>query len=657
MFYIKFSIRNLKKSRDLYTPFVFAGTISVFLFYLIFLIARNESVLSTVSSDLFSKILNMGIWVSGILVCVFLFLANGYLFKNKKKALGLYNTLGMSKKQIIILSFWELLFTALLSIAFGIISGRAASILLFRCVSGILKVENVLSGYFDIETTVCVVLLFLLLYLFIWIYNSYTIMKLKTIELMKGSQIGEREPASKGLLAVVGVVLLAVGYWISACTVSPMEAINKMFIAAVLIIAGIYIVFTYTSITVLKLLKKKKCIYYKTQNFICISNLLFRMKKNAVGMASICILSTAVIAITSATVSLYAGLSEQVDAKYLRDVMVYVGKSDVNQLSAVKEYISVVLREEGIAGKDSVAFESFPADAKVHDNIIQGNLSMSFANKSYGIVRYISIEDYNKMEHTDISLDENQIMIYTNDTEFRYDEVVIDGQDYNVKKYLEKLELYDTEDFQLAKNYYIICSDEIGKMHYAKLNRTTEEEIHKVFNYGINVESEEETVLVNRINSYLSEKNMRGLAGCREETFHILLSMYSGLMFVGISFSILFIFMTAFVIYYKQISEGYEDQERFAVMKNIGLTDKEIKKVTGKQILFVFFMPVIIALVNMFFSYNVIVKCLMILNLKDTRILQAGVVITSLGFLLVYMGIYFVTTQKYISIVSGKDKK
>lgn len=657
MFLLKFAIKSIKENRKMYSPFFYAGVLSFVIYFLIYTVGGNESIISTVSSVLFDRILTMGMVVSAVIVTVFLFLANSYLFRTKKKMLGVYNTLGMAKKHLIVLTFWEMLMIAAAVIVFGTVLGNILSIVLFRIMSAILKSGELIVWHFSSRITSSVMILFAFLYLLIWLFNSYTIMRSKSIHLLKGEQQGEEAPSGSKIKALAGIILLIGGYYLAASTASPIQAANRIFYAVLLIVGGIYLFFVYSSVVILNGLKRVEKIYLQVPNFICISNLLSRMKKNAVGMACICLLGTAVITISSATISLYAGLTDRVNDQYVKDVMLYVSKADEQDIAEISQIIENYISENNGLG-NQIGLVSYATDCRIVGNEIENDSDISFLDKNYGIVHFLDVESYNSLANVDVELDENQIMIFSNNPEFQYDNVIINATEYTVVDYLTDMPIYDTEDSQLAKSYYIICDSLLtAQSHY--LTGKEEGSVPTVsYVCGIDMDSaSNREQLVNTLNSYMNGNEIRGEASSRDESYEWQLEMYSAFLFVGIAFSILFIVMMAYVVYYKQISEGYEDQKKFKVMRNVGIAEQDIKRITRQQVLLVFFMPLLFSLVNMCFAYRVIVKFLMLLNLTNTTLFALCTIITAIIFIVVYGGIYFLTTKQYTDIVSIRKQK
>lgn len=654
MFYTKFAIKSLKENHKMYAPFFCAGILSFVIYFLTYTIGKNESIVSAVSSELFNRILTMGIGISAVIVAVFLFLANSYLFKTKKKILGVYNTLGMSKKHLIVLTFWEILIIAFAVIVSGTVIGNVLSIVMFRIMTTILKSGKLIEWHFSIEITLNVIILFAVLYLLVWLFNSYTIMKIKSVTLLKGEQIGEEEPSSSKIKAIAGVILLAGGYYIAASTASPIQAANRIFYAVLLIVGGIYLFFVYSSIVILKGLKRSEKIYLRIPNFICISNLLSRMKKNAVGMACICLLGTAVITISSATISLYTGLADRVDEQYLKDTMLYISKAEKQDITEIDNLIEEYIAEHHGAC-DRIGLVSYAVDGRITGNKMENDSDISFLNKDYGILHFLDVESYNSLANRDVHLNENQVMIFTNNAEFRYDNVMINNINYAVVDYLKDMPIYDTEDSQIAKSYYIIYDSSLTAQSHYQIGK--EEGNPPLFSYvcGIDIgDTIDKEQFVNTLNSFMAEKEIRGEASSRDESYEWQLEMYSAFLFVGIAFSVLFIVMMAFVVYYKQISEGYEDRKKFQVMRNIGIAEQDIKRITRQQVLLVFFMPLLFSLINMCFAFRVIVKFLMLLNLTNTTLFALCAVVTAIIFVVVYGGIYILTTKQYADIVSNR---
>lgn len=652
MFYIKFAIKNLKENHKIYAPFFSAGLLSFVIYFLIYTIGKNESITSTVSSELFDRILSMGIVISAVIVAVFLFLANSYLFRTKKKILGVYNTLGMSKKHLILLTFWELLIIAFAVILFGTLIGNILSVAMFGIITNVLRSGELIAWHFSIEISLKVIILFAFLYFLVWLVNSYTIIRAKSVTLLKSEQLCEVEPSSSKIKAIAGFVLLGAGYYLAASTTSPLQASNRIFYAVLLIVAGIYLVFVYSSVVILKGLKRFEKIYLKIPNFICISNLLSRMKKNAVGMACICLLGTAVITISSATITLYAGLTDRVNDQYVKDIMIYISKVNEQDILEINEEIGQYsYKYPGI--QEQIGLSSYSVDCKISENKIDNSSDISFLDRDYGIVHFIDVDSYNEITDENVKLEKNQVLIFTNNNKFDYKDVTINNVNYTVVDYLKNLPIYDAEDFQIANVYYIICDSTMTAQSHYMIGKQENDVPMLSYVCGINVKDEfDKERFVSALNSFMDQNEMRGEASSREETYEWQLAMYSAFLFVGIAFSILFIVMMAFVVYYKQISEGYEDRIKFKAMRNVGIAERDIKRITRQQVLLVFFMPLLFSLVNMFFAYRVIVKFLMLLNLTNTTLFAFCAIITAIIFVVVYGGIYILTTKQYTDIVT-----
>lgn len=657
MFLLKFAIKSIKENRKMYSPFFYAGVLSFIIYFLIYTVGGNESIISTVSSVLFDRILTMGMVVSAVIVTVFLFLANSYLFRTKKKMLGVYNTLGMAKKHLIVLTFWEMLMIAAAVIVFGTVLGNVLSIVLFQIMTVILKSGELIVWQFSLRITSSVIILFAFLYLLIWLFNSYTIMRSKSVHLLKGEQQGEETPAGSKVKALAGIILLIGGYYLAVSTASPIQAANRIFYAVLLIVSGIYLFFVYSSVVILKWFKQIEKIYFRVPNFICISNLLSRMKKNAVGMACICLLGTAVITISSATISLYAGLTDRVNDQYVKDIMLYVSKADKQDIEELNEIIEKFISESNGIG-EQIGLASYVTDCRIVGNEIKNDTGISFLDKDYGIVHFLDAESYNSLVDADVELDEDQIMIFSNNPEFDYDNVIINNTEYTVIDYLTDMPIYDTEDSQLAKSYYIICDSLLTAQTHYMIGKE-EDSVPKIsYVCGVDLHSAGSgELLVNTLNAYMNGNEIRGEASSRDESYEWQLEMYSAFLFVGIAFSILFIVMMAYVVYYKQISEGYEDRKKFKVMRNVGIAEQDIKRITRQQVLLVFFMPLLFSLINMCFAYRVIVKFLMLLNLTNTTLFALCAIITAIIFIVVYGGIYILTTRQYADIVSNRKQK
>ena len=624
MYLIKLAYRNMKSNKGIYMPFILAGIVSVVIFYVIAFIGMNPSVLESVSSATFEKILKAGIAFSILIVFFFLYLANGYLLKNTKKIFGIWNTLGMSKNQIVVVTFWETLIFYLIACVAGGIIGTAASFGLSYAIVGLLGVEGTITITLSAKVPLFVLSVFGILYLAIFIVNAYTIYKTKTIELIKGKQIGDKEVRGAKYRSVLGVAVLLVGYGICFFTRSPISAFVMLILSAALIIYGIYMIFEYTSVNILNRLKNNDKVYYKTDNFICVSNLLYRIRKNAVGLATICVLSTVIDA-------------------------------NEEETEALREFVDETADKYGVAEEDRYFFTHYSCEARFKDDKIECDESVNMLSPDFAYVIFVNADDYNQIFGTDKTLGPDEVLVITNQ-KYNKDTITLGDDVYKVLEVMPADKSIEGDGGQISAGFEIVCSD-AGSCFKSVLRAEDGDERLGVLDINCYLDPEDEDVqnaLISEIHGFMDERDLKGNCYGYEESFSFYLSFYAGALFIGIGLSILFIIMTAYIIYYKQVSDSFEDRDAFLMMEKIGLTHGEIKRSAGKQMVITFAAPVIFTAVNVMFVSKIVYKFMAILNMSNFSLFIMCIGISVLIYAVIYMALYFITTHIYTKNVSEK---
>ncbi len=655
MYLIKLAYRNMKSNKGIYRPFILAGIVSCIIFYVIAFIGMNKSVLESVSSVTFEKILKVGTAFSILIIFFFLYLANGYLLKNKKKIFGIWNTLGLSKNQIVVVTFWETLIFCIITIIIGEVIGTAVSFGLSYGVVDLLGVEETISITFSERVVKFTVIVFGLLYLAIFIINAYTIYNTKTIELIKGKQVGDKELHGAKTRSILGVAVLLIGYAICFFTRSPLSSFTMMILSAALIIYGIYTIFEYTSVNILKKMKNNDRVYYKTDNFICVSNLLYRIRKNAVGLATICVLSTAVIIILTTTISLYAGIQDQVSGMFVKDVMATVIDVNEEDKQAFAGYVDEIIEEHEISDENLYFFTHYSSMAKFDENMIDCDASANVLSPDFAYVIFVNVEDYNAVMGKNYVLGQDEVLLITN-KKYNKETILLGEDEYKVTEVLPPERSIEGSGGQISTAFEIVCADE-RRCYQSAIMADENDERLGIIDINCYLDSKEEAVqnaLVNEINHYINEQGFKGSCNGYRESFNFYLSFYAGALFIGIGLSILFIIMTGYIIYYKQVSDSFEDRDAFLMMEKIGLTHSEIKRSAGKQMVITFAAPVVFTAVNVMFVSKIVYKFMAILNMSNLTLFVGCIGISVLIYAVVYMALYVITTHIYTRNVSEK---
>lgn len=668
--YSKLALTNIKKNAKTYVPYMLTCVLTVAMFYMIMSLSKNGGIAMLNGRDTIYYILGLGVNVTGIFAVIFLFYTNSFLMKRRKKEFGLYNILGMEKKHISKVVTIETVIIALVSMVLGLIVGmvldKLSFLLLLRVLNHTAPMDFEVSGNVLITTVVFFAILF-----FVILLNSLRQIYLsKPIELLKGGEVGEKEPKAKWVLAILGVVCLGAAYYISLTITNPAEALLLFFVAVILVIIGTYLVFTAGSIALLNLLRKNKGYYYKTKHFISVSGMIYRMKQNAVGLANICILCTMVLVMLSSTLSLYLGVEDMVNNRYPRDIVL---TSTADYITDIKEQTNAVVKKNSLTEQDILEYSYFSVSAiKEGDSFVSGFYSDDF--ESIYTLLYLPLEDYNRATGQNYTLNDGEILLASEKSgEYAPNTFKALGETYTIKDKPTKAVENGNVIASIAQNYNVVVKDMQAmnaaniKMREAYREAFERENPNGDFSdylnsryfinryYGFNLETtddEQELKVYQEIADTLKENELEMTIENRTEGRKDVLLIYGGMFFIGMFLGLLFIMATILIIYYKQVSEGYDDKERFAIMQKVGMSKQEIKKSIGSQVLTVFFLPLITAGVHVAFAFPIITKILEILSLNQTSLFIWCTIGSFLVFALFYAILYGLTARVYYKIVS-----
>lgn len=660
LFYPKLAAGNIKKNGKTYIPYIFTSILTVAMFYIIRSLSLNEGISSLVGADSIAVTLSLGSWIVGIFAVVFLFYTNSFLMKQRKKELGLYSILGMEKKHIAKVIGLETVYIVIISFALGlgILLDKAMYLIILR----IMDADAALGFYVSKRAALSAVALFSAIFLLIYLNSLRQIHFSKPIELLRSRSCGEKEPKAKWIIALLGLACLGGGYYLSVTTQNPVSAIMLFFLAVVLVIIGTYLVFTAGSIVFLKLLRKNKRYYYKTRHFISVSGMIYRMKQNAVGLANICILSTMVLVMISSTVSMQIGMEDIINHRYPFDIMIYTDADENNRTedTAIKE-----IDKSGLTIKKQISYRYVNFSALRNGSVFEvrevdesdledfNNLNSLFI---------IPLADYNELTGSEKTLEDDEVFVYSNSRD-KYEEKTLTVFDstFRVKSLISDFPGDGIMSAYITSSHFVIVKDmDIVTDIFEKqksIYKDNASEIKLCIGADVSGNEAEQTELVDNISNALSDYNsgeisysymVDGKAGS-EKSFS---AVYGGLLFLGIFLGSLFTMATILIIYYKQISEGYEDKERFEIMQKVGMTGAEVKQAIHSQILTVFFLPLITAGIHVVFAFPIISKILFLLNLYNTRLYIICTAGCFAVFALMYALIYSLTAKVYYKIVS-----
>lgn len=628
------------------------------MYYMVSSLSMNPNMMNMIGGDVMQQILSLGIYVITVFAVIFLFYTNSFLIKRRKREFGLFNILGMEKKHLSIVIALESMIVFLVSMVLGIGIGILLDKAFYLLIAKMLNASIALGFYISYQSIVNSIILFLIIFVLMYLFSLIQINLSNPIELLHGDQHGEKEPKTKWLLALIGLICLGTGYYMSVSIQDPVTAFAFFMVAVILVVIGTYMLFTAGSIVILKLLRKNKRYYYKTNHFISVSNMIYRMKQNAVGLGNICILSTMVLVMLSTTISLWVGMNDIIETRFPRDITVSINSVDSNQALYTIDDMNYAIEQAGIQTEDELVYRTLSVSAFNQGNTYTfGNENMSLQDISNVVVLYfITLDDYNRTEGTNVSLAPDEVLVFPSGKQFNHKTIDIASNTFKVKGILDSIKADSNYSANLQNSMFVVVDsmdtlfmiDDLQKQAYGD----NASYIHT--SYDFNLSKSEEMSVKEATDALIA--NYPGdttymMVDTQEGNYEDLLSLYASFLFIGIFLSFLFIMATVLIMYYKQITEGYEDKKRFEIMQKVGLNKCEVKKTINSQVLTVFFLPLVVAAIHIVFAFPMIEKMLRLLYLDNTNLYIMTTIICFGVFALVYVLIYFLTSKVYYGIV------
>lgn len=658
LFYSRLAVNNIKKNSKTYMPYIISSIVTVMMFYIMLTLSQDAGLDNMFGGRTVKSLLGMGVYVIGIFAAIFLFYSNSFLIKRRKKEFGLFNILGMEKRHIsrIVAIETGVVFVGCtgLGIVLGIVFSKIVQLAMFK----LLHMGAMFGFQFSLQNILVTAAVFFVVYLLIFLSSMWQIHLSNPIDLLKGGQVGEREPKTRWISAVLGAICLGTAYYIALTVESPLAAVMLFFVAVILVIVGTELLFVAGSTALLKLLRNNKRFYYKPNHFISVSGMIYRMKQNAVGLANICILSTMVLVMISSTVSLYIGSNDALDNSIARDIMIYNNESSTETSKYVDDQVKKITSSRGIKMSNILDYNATVVMLTNEGNTffpIPGGIQASNAADFSKIVEFgfMTVDEYNRITGDNQSLAHGHALLYVNDNE-TYNSIKLYDTNITIDGMVKDLPVDTSMGGSVAgtKKYYIIMKD------YAAMDALSDDIDTKfitgIYAFDVDCDADEAKLLVENISQVVSFGNQAPSIVNKFENLQDNYSMYGGLLFLGIFLGILFIMATVQIIYYKQISEGHEDRERFIIMQNVGMNRTEVKQSIRSQVLTVFFLPLIVAGVHIAFAFSIITKLLAILWLTNTVLFAICTVATFLVFAVFYAVVYAMTARTYYKIVEAK---
>ena len=644
-YYIKLAATNIRKNYQTYIPYILSCIGMIIMFYNMNFVSYAKEIGTDHAS--LRMILKLGILVVAFFSIIFMFYANSFLIKRRKKEFGLFNILGMEKKHIAKIMFYETAIICLGCLAAGIVSGIILSKLMILLLLKIISFK--VSFGFEVPpvAVITTVVLFGLIFLATLIYNVFQVHLANPIELIKSSNVGEKEPKTKWFSAIIGTVSLSAGYYIALTVESPIKAMNLFFIAVILVIIGTDYLFTAGSIAILKMLRKNKKYYYKANHFISVSGMIYRMKRNAVGLANICILSTMVIVMLSTTVSLYIGFEEVLRNRYPRNIIIDVDFDSDSQINDMEKLVEAQVEKYNTEIKNLVKY-NYTDYLTIHDGE-HFTSTRSYSVNKMAYIKFITLDDYNRITKNTASLNHGEAYVCPILGNITGDVLDFNGYKLQIKGQVEPF--LDETETTFGKSFLIIVdsTDTMKELH----SKLWDDEFRMSYYYAFDLDADKETHIkltegLNKNVKMIFDKCYVDGAEISREYFY---TLYGGLLYLGIFLGLLFIMETVLIIYYKQITEGYDDRERFEIMQKVGMSHQEVKKAVHSQVLTVFFLPLVTAIIHLAFAFKVITKLLSALNLTNVPLYAICTVVSIIVFAIFYTVVYSITAKSYYKIV------
>ena len=651
----KLAVSNLIKNRSLYYPFALATIVATAILYSFVSLAYSPNLEASYGGSAARMTLQFGIWVVQIAVLILITYANSFVMKNRSRELGLYSILGMEKRHMLLMTFFEMLYFFLVTVGLGIGLGLLLDKLLFAVLLKFMGMKVVIASTFQWSNIFTVLASLGVAFALILFLNSTRLLRYSSLHLMREKKAGEKKGRFLGLQTLVGLGLLAAAYYIALTVDKPVSAIATFFIAVLMVVLATYLLFNAGTITLLQFLKKRKKYYYKTQNFISVSNLISRMRKNATGLATISILSTMLLVTLVGSINIYVGGKDYLTTLYPKDYNIMVTSAKTDKNVALLQTVKEVAREKGLtdAKYEDYSYQ-FSMISKINGNQLTiaettEGLSVEETQKMIAPFLVISRQEYEKMTGKKVDLADNEALLYAKNLRINQKQALtINGKSWNIKEHL-------TTDFAHGK--IVNPSGMVSQKNmYMVVNNPSQVGLKSFYTYYIGIQSSNKQV-------DLQESIFNALQQQGQESGNISLSEryriekdYQGvigtLLFIGIFLSTIFLLGTVLVIYYKQISEGYEDREGFIILQKVGLDEKQTKATIRKQIITVFFLPLLFAFLHIAVAFHMLQLIVALLGATNIPLLIQTTITTCGVFLLVYILVFVMTSRSYQKIVA-----
>ena len=664
--FIKLAVSNIKRNKGTYIPYMITCICCIAMTYMMFFVTQSKDLSVQVpDSVMVTSIMFLGIAVIYIFSFIFLLYSNNFVMKRRQKEIGLYNILGLEKGHIMKMMAVETLFTSVISIIGGIAVGILGSKLALLLLLKILHVPAQLGFYVCVPGIVVCAVLFLPVVIVTLFRNVHRVRLSQPIELLRSGNTGEREPKAKWLMALLGFICLGSGYYIAVTTKSPVTALGLFFAAVLLVMAGTYLLFTAGSIAVLKVMRWKKSFYYKIKNFTSISGMIYRMKQNAMGLASICILSTGVLLMLSTTVSLNMGIEDSLSDMFPYDAGFTFNHVTFEEVPRLRNAFDEAVEKEKVPYEEKITQVVLDISVARNGNDMEILTRDTDASANVEYLTVLPEEEYEKISEKTVELKPGEILAFQENG--GKGNISLNGVAYKVKEWLKEKPTYERGNNIFYKTTIVVTKEDLQKMDALQKELVGKDRGYLKLEFGLYIEGGKEADIKygNLIREDLEPltETLKGeedsvspwfQSSIREEHYRSFYTLNGGLLFLGIFLGFIFLVGAGMIIYYKQMSEGYEDKERFEIMQKVGMSRKEVKSAIRRQILMVFFLPLLMAVLHIIMAFPMISRLLGLLGMMNTELYILCTAGTIVVFAVIYAAIYMCTAKSYYKIVERR---
>lgn len=674
--YPKLAWTGMRSNRKLYLPYLITCIGMVLLYYIVDFLSLSKTVGTLPGGQFIQEMLALGSWIIALFAGIFLLYSSSFLMRRRKKEFGLYNILGMGKRNISIVLLWESMITVVISIVVGLFGGVALSKLAELCIVNIMGGDVTYTLTISSSSLVKAMIIFAVIFLVIMARSLWQLKNNQAIQLMKSENVGEKLPRFYWLWGTLGFILLIAAYYIAVSITDPISALFIFFGTVAMVIVATYLLFMSGSVLLCKLLQKNKRYYYKPNHFVSVSSMAYRMTRNGAGLASICILLTMVLVMISSTSCLFFGAEDSLRVRYPNELSLdaYVNGAeydDYEDFQPVRDYIGNVMdkydaNQENITDYRVATLTGQLFGPELELNPENMKINSADVYSDVRIVNFVPLEDYNRISGKDVTLEEDEVLVHAFRSTYEEDTLTLRGTEcsFQVKEYLEEFPVDGDTASNVMSSIYVVVPD--FKQTLSSLigmkNSLNGDLLEIHWRYGFDTDAtgevqkqiyEELGYSTNNGNEELYKDFGYIRYDSRAYQHDSFIGTFAGLFVLGIVLSVVFMFATVLIIYYKQITEGYEDQKRFDIMQKVGMTKQEIRKSINSQMLTVFFLPLIAAGIHLCFAFSIIRLILQMLNMTNVTLFIQATIICFAVFGIFYLLVYRITSNAYYSIVSG----